>query len=68
MKEDWPWYLPVCAISGIRIRGTFHQVLPWARIRDKMLLVIDAGNSNIVIGVFEGVELLHSWRVSTHQE
>lgn len=33
-----------------------------------MLLVIDAGNSNIVIGVFEGAELLHSWRVSTHRD
>ncbi len=32
-----------------------------------MLLVIDAGNSNIVIGVFEGEELLHSWRVTTHR-
>jgi len=32
-----------------------------------MLLVIDVGNSNIVIGVFEGSELLHSWRVSTRR-
>ncbi len=30
-----------------------------------MLLVIDAGNSNIVFGVFKGETLLHSWRIST---
>jgi len=30
-----------------------------------MLLVIDAGNTNIVIGVFKESELLHSWRIST---
>ncbi len=30
-----------------------------------MLLVIDAGNTNIVIGVFREKELLHSWRIST---
>ena len=32
-----------------------------------MLLVIDAGNTNIVMGVFRGEELLHSWRLSTHR-
>ncbi len=36
--------------------------------RAKMLLVMDAGNSNIVIGVFDGEKLLHSWRVSTHRD
>ena len=37
----------------------------WKGIR--MLLVIDAGNSNIVFGVFKGETLLHSWRLSTHR-
>jgi len=30
-----------------------------------MLLVFDVGNSNIVMGIFLGDELLHSWRLST---
>ncbi len=30
-----------------------------------MLIVIDVGNTNIVTGVFEGSELLKSWRLST---
>lgn len=32
-----------------------------------MLLVIDVGNSNIVLGVFQGEQLIHSWRVSTRE-
>ena len=30
-----------------------------------MLLVVDIGNSNIVLGTYEGKKLLHHWRVST---
>ncbi len=30
-----------------------------------MLLVIDVGNSNIVLGVYEGERLVRSWRLST---
>ena len=30
-----------------------------------MLLVIDVGNSNIVLGVFRGQKLVHSWRICT---
>lgn len=30
-----------------------------------MLLVIDVGNTNIVIGLFEGKDLAHSWRIQT---
>jgi type III pantothenate kinase len=30
-----------------------------------MLLAIDVGNTNTVLGVFDGAELLHSWRVKT---
>lgn len=32
-----------------------------------MLLVIDVGNTNIVLGVFKGEELLDHWRVSTNR-
>ena len=30
-----------------------------------MLLTVDIGNTNTVLGVFEGEELLHSWRIKT---
>ena len=30
-----------------------------------MVLVLDVGNTNIVIGVYNGVELLGDWRLST---
>lgn len=30
-----------------------------------MLLVIDVGNSNIVLGVYDGTRLIRSWRLST---
>jgi type III pantothenate kinase len=30
-----------------------------------MLLTIDIGNTNTVFGVFEGEELMHSWRIKT---
>ncbi|MGE0042616.1 MAG: type III pantothenate kinase [Vicinamibacterales bacterium] len=33
-----------------------------------MLLAIDVGNTNIVIGVFQGEELVHSWRLTTIRE
>jgi len=33
-----------------------------------MLLVIDIGNTNIVIGLFDRRELVHSWRISTRRE
>ncbi|HSR53532.1 MAG TPA: type III pantothenate kinase [Acidobacteriota bacterium] len=33
-----------------------------------MLLAIDIGNTNIVLGVFEGDELVRSWRVSTRKD
>src|SRR5436190_23926904 len=33
-----------------------------------MLLAIDVGNTNIVLGVFEGDRLLHSWRLLTLRE
>jgi type III pantothenate kinase len=33
-----------------------------------MLLAIDIGNTNIVLGVFDGAALARSWRLSTHRE
>ena len=33
-----------------------------------MLLVIDVGNTNAVLGVYRGEELLHYWRLSTARE
>ena len=33
-----------------------------------MLLAIDVGNTNIVLGVFEGAELVDSWRLATLRE
>lgn len=33
-----------------------------------MLFVVDIGNTNIVMGLFEGGKLGHSWRVSTRRE
>lgn len=31
-----------------------------------MLLAVDVGNTNTVLGLFEGHELVHSWRITTH--
>ena len=33
-----------------------------------MLLAIDVGNTNIVIGVFRGQALVHTWRLTTIRE
>jgi type III pantothenate kinase len=33
-----------------------------------MLLAIDVGNTNIVLGVFDGAVLVHSWRLATLRE
>jgi type III pantothenate kinase len=33
-----------------------------------MLLAIDIGNTNIVLGVFDGATILHSWRLTTMRE
>lgn len=35
---------------------------------DAMLLAIDVGNTNVVLGVFEGAALTHSWRLATYRE
>src|SRR6266853_1174527 len=33
-----------------------------------MLLAIDIGNTNIVLGVFDGTKILQSWRLTTLRE
>ena len=33
-----------------------------------MLLVIDVGNTNIVLGVYDGRELRYNWRLSTDKD
>jgi type III pantothenate kinase len=33
-----------------------------------MLLAIDVGNTQTVLGLFDGVELIHHWRISTNDE
>ena len=33
-----------------------------------MLLVFDIGNTNIVLGAYEGKELLQHWRISTDRQ
>jgi len=30
-----------------------------------MILVIDVGNTNIVLGMYDGETLVHHWRIST---
>ena len=37
-------------------------------VTTSMLLAIDVGNTNIVLGVFEGLELVQSWRLLTLRE
>src|SRR2546428_10026854 len=32
-----------------------------------MILVVDVGNTNIVLGLYEGKTLLHHWRLSTNR-
>ena len=36
--------------------------------RGAVLLAADVGNTEIVLGVFRGAELEHTWRLSTHPE
>ncbi len=33
-----------------------------------MLLAIDIGNTNVVLGLLEGEKLLHQWRLATHRQ
>src|SRR5205814_7790066 len=47
------------ALSAANCRGCEDAV---------MLLAIDVGNTNIVLGVFDGVTLVQSWRLQTLRE
>jgi len=31
-----------------------------------MLLAVDVGNTNTVLGLFDGEDLVQSWRITTH--
>ena len=33
----------------------------------RVILVVDVGNTNIVLGIYEGRKLLHHWRLSTNR-
>jgi type III pantothenate kinase len=37
-------------------------------LEDKMLLAIDIGNTNVVLGVFDGEKLVENWRVGTNTQ
>jgi hypothetical protein len=39
-----------------------------AQRRDEMLLAIDIGNTNIVLGVFQEKKLIHHWKIQTEKE
>jgi type III pantothenate kinase len=50
--------------SGQAIRASPRR----PRLTTDVLLTIDVGNTNIVLGVFEGAKLAESWRLSTLRE
>lgn len=56
-KDDVDTFERAC--EGVRVRGLR---------RKSMLLVIDIGNTNVVLGLFEGAVLKHSWRVATRRD
>ena len=33
---------------------------------DKMILALDIGNTHIVIGLYEGMKLIHHWRIDSN--
>lgn len=46
--------------------GSVERIQPGKCAGDSMLLAIDVGNTNIVLGgVFQGTELIRSWRLQT---
>src|SRR5438128_11930642 len=45
--------------------GAGHRIGPCSIGCRLMLLAIDIGNTNTVLGVFEGDKMVHSWRVKT---
>ena len=44
---------------GLDLTGAVGELMPL------MLLAIDIGNTNTVLGVFDGEQIVHSWRVKT---
>ena len=50
-------------------RWTVVSLYPLCPLCDvSMLLAIDVGNTNIVLGVFDGATLVQSWRLQTLRE
>ena len=46
-------------------------VIPWGVLNKgevEMLLVVDIGNTNIVLGIYREKELLCHWRISTDRQ
>src|ERR1035437_10446198 len=44
------------------------EPIPWFLQEAYVLLALDAGNSNITIGAFQGRDLIFHWRLRTVQE
>ena len=53
------------ALHGIIIakQGRFTQV---RKVVERMLLAVDVGNTHTVLGIYEGAELQHMWRIETN--
>jgi type III pantothenate kinase len=60
-------FCPVGRRRGADTRGQRSGPTCLGALRYCVLLVIDVGNSNTVIGLFEGEELVHHFRVSTRR-
>src|SRR5260370_952569 len=39
-----------------------------SRVRARMLLAVDVGNTNVTLALFEGERLVADWRVTSHRE
>src|SRR5215203_3304050 len=58
---NWRMVQPEQRISSSRC-WLQHNIAPR---NSPMLLVIDAGNTNITLGVFQGTDLVAQWRLTT---
>ncbi len=53
--------------GGVKLGGPGGHVALYLDTVGEMLLVIDVGNSNTVLGLYQGPRVVHTWRVSTLQ-
>jgi type III pantothenate kinase len=60
--------LTVAANLILRSRPPFHPAQDKLGKMSSNLLVVDLGNTNIVLGVYRGEELVNSWRLATARE